>query len=118
MAKSSHGNAREARRSQAGRLWHFLNYFTRYELLQQVSIILQAAKMGNERKAVEAVEEQQEKEQEEQAAQLVLLLLCIKSMNRTESEARRMSASCHFEKLKVSVAVFISACALPFPVVA
>lgn len=62
MAKSSHGNASEAkpsiaRRSQAGRLWHFLNYFTRYELLQQVSIILQAAKMGNERKAVEAVEE-------------------------------------------------------------
>lgn len=57
MAKSSHGNARQAkpsiaRRSQAGRLWHFLNYFTRYELLQQVSIILQAAKMGNERKAL------------------------------------------------------------------
>lgn len=62
MAKSSHGSASEAkpsiaRHSQAGRLWHFLNYFTRYELLQQVSIILQAAKMGNERKAVEAVEE-------------------------------------------------------------
>lgn len=76
--------------------------------------------MGNERKAVveEQQEKEQEEEQEEQAAQLVLLLLCIKSMNRTESEARRMSASCHFEKLKVSVAVFISACALPFPVVA
>lgn len=53
----SQAMAMQAQPSQAGRLWHFLNYFTRYELLQQVSIILQAAKMGNERKAVEAVEE-------------------------------------------------------------
>lgn len=52
QAKPCHGTPSIAKHSQAGRLWHFLNYFTRYELLQQVSIILQAAKMGNERKAV------------------------------------------------------------------